>query len=609
MKSRLLLGLALFAGVLAGFWLAQSYHYQAGELRLIPTLRLADGSVYAGDVDEQGLFSGAGRLDWANGRSYVGEFRHGLFNGFGKYMDSSGLSAEGQFEDGFLSGSGRVDYVSGTEYEGEFQRDLMHGFGKLSWPNGQSWQGDFSEDLITGSGTWTEADGSVYVGQMEAAKFHGHGEITYADNGRYVGEFRQGERHGQGAFTTADGIRYNGDFVDNKFSGSGIISWPDDRGEYVGEVVAWQPHGEGVISAEKGQLVGFFEAGRLEGPGQYLGANGQRYDGEFENGQYSGQGVWLDSNGDRFEGEFEYGDFNGQGHYRYAQPIDGVAEYSGIWEWGRLISGDDRLVIHPPEAVVEHFLYQQSGQLISALDELQPGDSERIELYTLALAPFGDQEVFNREINYLENQFKEQFGGDHHGVFLSNSRRNISRRPMATVTAMQRGLDAIAANMDVEQDILFLYLTTHGSENHSLSFDQSGMDLPDLSANQLGDMLDASGIKWKVVVISACYSGGFINRLKNDNTLIFTAAAADKTSFGCDDNNEFTYFGDAFFRHGLAENKTFSLAFEQATVLIEQWEQAQELEPSNPQSHQPRPIQQQLKKWRSAIASKRARAG
>ena len=66
--------------------------------------------------------------------------------------------------------------------------------------------------------------------------------------------------------------------------------------------------------------------------------------------------------------------------------------------------------------------------------------------------------------------------------------------------------------MDKDQDILFLYLTTHGSADHVLSFDQSGMDLPDLSADELGQVLDDSGIKWKVVVLSACYSGGFIDR-------------------------------------------------------------------------------------------------
>ncbi|MEL0084153.1 MAG: C13 family peptidase, partial [Gammaproteobacteria bacterium] len=169
------------------------------------------------------------------------------------------------------------------------------------------------------------------------------------------------------------------------------------------------------------------------------------------------------------------------------------------------------------------------------------------------------------------------------------------------ITSLERGLQALAAKMNRDQDILFLYLTTHGSEDHRLSFDQSGLDLPDLSADELADMLDNSGIKWKVVVLSACYSGGFIEPLKNEQTLILTAAAADKTSFGCSDNRQFTYFGDALFQQSLAKTDSFSAAFDQAVTLINEWENEEELEPSNPQSHQPEPIMEQLRRWRRTL--------
>ena len=602
MKLRLVFCLGLLGAGVLGFWFAQNYFYQAGELRLIPTLRLADGSVYAGAIDDKGMLSGNGRLDWENGRSYVGDFKQGLFNGQGIYVGATGLTVAGQFEDGLLSGFARIDHPNGTSYQGELQRDLMHGRGKLQLANGNSWEGDFSEDQITGSGTWSQKDGTVYIGQMLAGEFHGRGEITDPNNNRYVGQFRDGKRHGQGIFSAADGTQYSGDFVDNDFFGSGTITRLKPASEYVGAVANWQPEGKGITTIKGRQLSGVFKDGKLDGQGEYFGLDGQHYQGGFKQGQYSGQGVWIDKVGNRYQGTFEYNDFHGEGHYTFAEPVDGISSYSGIWERGRLVSGDDQLVIHTPENISEHFLYQQTAQLEVALDRLAIGDPQQIELYTLALGPYGDQEVFSREIRYLETAVKQLNIHQNRGLFLANSRRHLDQYPLATVTSLRRGIEQIASRMDSDQDILFLYLTTHGSPEHVLSFDQSGMDLPDLSVDQLGQMLDSSGIKWKVVVLSACYSGGFIDRLKNDHTLIFTAAAADKTSFGCDDNSRFTYFGEAFFRHGLANSSSFSEAFDQAVKLIAEWEQQQELEPSNPQSHQPQPILDQLNLWRASKA-------
>jgi len=599
MKPAFTFLLGLTAGSLAAFWLAQSYFFQAGELRLIPSLQLADGGVYAGNTDLDGQLSGQGRIDWANGGYYEGEFRHGQFDGQGTYFWPPGFLAVGNFRQGLLFGKGQVEFADGARYEGEFEHDLMHGHGKIIYSNGNSWEGEFDNDQLTGSGTWREVSGTVYKGEMVAGEFHGLGEISYADNSRYVGQFRQGKRRGQGVFTDTDGTRYDGDFVDDEFTGSGSITWQEPQIEYVGDVSNWEPHGKGITTSNDRQMTGNFKQGRLQGEGEYRGPNGRNYQGNFEEGQYSGQGVWEDGAGNRYEGEFKHNQFHGAGRYTHAEPVDGVTSFTGIWKRGRLVSGDDQVVIQNPERISEYFLYRQSDRLATSLAALTPGTPDKIELYVLALGTYGDEEVFNREINYLEQKYKADYDVGKRGLFFSNSRRHIDHRPLATITSLRRGIDAIAAAMDKDQDILFLYLTTHGSANHVLSFDQSGMDLPDLSADELGQILDDSGIKWKVVVLSACYSGGFIDRLKNDQTLIFTAAAADKTSFGCDDNTEFTYFGDAFFRQGMPDTESFSAAFDHAVELIEQWEREEDLEPSHPQSHQPQPILTQLRRWRA----------
>ncbi|WP_084683783.1 C13 family peptidase [Psychromonas hadalis] len=52
-----------------------------------------------------------------------------------------------------------------------------------------------------------------------------------------------------------------------------------------------------------------------------------------------------------------------------------------------------------------------------------------------------------------------------------------------------------------------------------------------------------SKIKWKVIVVSACYSGIYIETLADEYTLVMTASNAEQPSFGCSNSANFTYFG------------------------------------------------------------------
>ena len=45
--------------------------------------------------------------------------------------------------------------------------------------------------------------------------------------------------------------------------------------------------------------------------------------------------------------------------------------------------------------------------------------------------------------------------------------------------------------------------------------------------------------------------------------MVITAARADRTSFGCADENDFTYFGRAFFNEALPASGSFFEAFHQ----------------------------------------------
>lgn len=332
---------------------------------------------------------------------------------------------------------------------------------------------------------------------------------------------------------------------------------------------------------------------------------------------YNGRGAFRYANGDVYEGEFENGLHHGKGTLNFAKPReDGRAADSGTWRYGSL---------HDPEAekkqlaAVEAALYEQKALLEKSLARLEPGRPGTIEMYVLAVAGDGSQEVFRREVDFVRASFAERFGTAGRTVALVNSRNTLAAEPMATVTSIRAALRAIAARMNRDEDILFLFMTSHGSREHEFVLGQRGMRLRGLEAAQLGELLRESGIRWKVVLVSACYSGGFIDPVKDEQTLVITAARRDRRSFGCADANDFTYFGRAFFKESLPGAQSFAQAFDMAASLVGEWERRDgakaryaassgggsgDEEQSLPQIHKPQPIEAHLQRWWAALPAR-----
>ena len=96
------------------------------------------------------------------------------------------------------------------------------------------------------------------------------------------------------------------------------------------------------------------------------------------------------------------------------------------------------------------------------------------------------------------------------------------------------------------------YLTSHGSPAGAVY----GPDFT-LSPSGLDQMLTrACGPRPTIAVISACYSGVFINGAARPNRMILTAARSDRSSFGCGERNKYPYF-DACILESLPRSKTF----------------------------------------------------
>jgi len=115
--------------------------------------------------------------------------------------------------------------------------------------------------------------------------------------------------------------------------------------------------------------------------------------------------------------------------------------------------------------------------------------------------------------------------------------------------------------------------------------ENGALPLNRLTAERLAAMLRESQIRWKILVISACYGGAFIEPLRDPYTVIITAAAPDKASFGCNDRRALTYFGEAFYQDALPGAASLREAFDVTVANIERRESAEDLEPSRPQAH------------------------
>jgi Peptidase C13 family len=64
---------------------------------------------------------------------------------------------------------------------------------------------------------------------------------------------------------------------------------------------------------------------------------------------------------------------------------------------------------------------------------------------------------------------------------------------------------------------------------------------------------------------------------------VTTAAAADRSSFGCEDGATWTYFRDAFYNRALRRHSRLDAAFAEATRLVTERERREGYEPSEPQ--------------------------
>ncbi|MBT2116815.1 caspase family protein [Dyella sp. LX-66] len=249
----------------------------------------------------------------------------------------------------------------------------------------------------------------------------------------------------------------------------------------------------------------------------------------------------------------------------------------------------------------EQVAYAQPRMLREAIAKLGPRVAGTPNLYLVAFAGDGGEDVFHNEVEYAGKLFADRFGATVHPLLLANSPDTLETRPLATWSNLESTLDALSGVMNKNEDILVLYLTSHGDPDHNLLVDMDPLPLDQIGAPDLAGILAKHPFKWKVVVVNACYSGGFVPPLKGPGTLVLTAARADRSSFGCGSDSDITYFGRAWLVDAMNRTADFIAGFQQAKAEIAQWETRDHLTPSEPQIDVGAGIADQLARWRGHV--------
>ncbi len=230
----------------------------------------------------------------------------------------------------------------------------------------------------------------------------------------------------------------------------------------------------------------------------------------------------------------------------------------------------------------------QPGLINEQLSHLEDNREKINDIYFVGFAPYAEEDVFMNEATYVRNLFDLQYDTLNRSILLVNNLKTLDIYPMATLKNLESTLNRIGSLIDPEEDIAVLFITSHGSQDHRIlmNFDEAkrfGIDIEDIDAEAIKQLFEKNNIKWRIILILACFSGGFIDTLKNENTLIITSARTDRASFGCGHHGDFTQFGEAFFKDNLRDTNNLISAFEHARPQIEALEKKLDFLPSKPQ--------------------------
>lgn len=225
----------------------------------------------------------------------------------------------------------------------------------------------------------------------------------------------------------------------------------------------------------------------------------------------------------------------------------------------------------------------QHEKLSKALAKIAPQRKGILDAYVVVIGLDSDP-VFKKETAEVLNVLERRFGASTRSIRLAaGSSIEATDAPQGSPTNLAIALASIAKKMDLKEDVLVFYSTSHGSKELGLVYRDGEDGFGMIAPKRLRLLLDELDFKRRILLLSACYSGIFVPELADDNSVILTAASSSRPSFGCTPGNDWTFFGDALVNNAMRKSQSMTKAAEEATGLISMWEAKLGLDPSSPQ--------------------------
>lgn len=240
--------------------------------------------------------------------------------------------------------------------------------------------------------------------------------------------------------------------------------------------------------------------------------------------------------------------------------------------------GED-IVFFDPDVEMIHAA--QPALLERQTAQLRPGVSGQTDLFAVLGAGYPFEGVFRREVEAVAAILADQYAAQNRVISLVNDDKDQTSYPLMNRVNLRAALDAVSRRMNAD-DVALLFLASHGTPD-SLSIGFDPLITRDLTPTDIDQALRDAGIRNAVVILPACYSGSFADELQDENRLILTGADAQSLSFGCNDQNEWTEWGRAFFSDALSQTRDFRRAAALARDSVTLREQNDGMPPSSPQ--------------------------
>ncbi|MEQ5786487.1 peptidase C13 [Erythrobacter sp. NFXS35] len=213
---------------------------------------------------------------------------------------------------------------------------------------------------------------------------------------------------------------------------------------------------------------------------------------------------------------------------------------------------------------------EQQRRLDAALGALARQTPGTPDAYVVTVALDSDP-VFAREARGAARVLSARYGAQGRTLILAGPDGVRDDAPHGSISALVLALSHVGSVMDGSEDVLVLYTTSHGMDlGLAYHFGDSGYGI--LSPERLQSALVEAGIRRRVLILSACYSGVFVPVLASPDTAILTAAASTRTSFGCAAENDWTFYGDALINRALRQPVGLEDAARAAGRSVAEWE-------------------------------------